>query len=165
MPTYRPVIIALLSVSLMPATAAAQAGPQNQSNIDQAGQIASQPARDIGVMKTKVPPLLEQAAEAPYSMAGASSCARIARSIHALNDVLGPDFDEDAPRHGTRGGALAKAGGTALVDSIIPFRGLVREVTGAAGAERRVQLAKFAGVARRGFLRGIYRTRGCRGAL
>ena len=165
MPNCRPLTIALLLASLAPASVVAQSAPQNDSTLDQAGHIASQPARDVGVVKTKVPPLLEQAADAPYSMAGASSCAQIASSIRALNGVLGPDFDENVPAHGTRGGAIAKAGGTALVDSIIPFRGLVREVTGAAGAERRVQLAKFAGVARRGFLRGIFRTRGCRGSL
>ena len=57
---------------------------------------------------------------------------------------------------------MSKAGGTALVDSIIPFRGLVREVSGAASSERRVQIATYAGVARRGFLHGMYRARGCR---
>ncbi len=162
MPMPRPATIALLLASLIPAGVSAQ---QNQSDLGQAGTIASQPARDVGAVKTKIPPLLEEAGEAPYSMNGTGSCPAIANSVRALNSVLGPDFDEFTPAHGTRGGAIAKAGGTALVDSIIPFRGLVREVSGAAAADRRLLLAKFAGVARRGFLRGIYRTRGCRGAL
>jgi hypothetical protein len=162
MSTYRSLTIALSLAALAPAAAIAQ---QDNSTATEAGRIAVRPAQDIGVVKTKVPPLLAEVAEDPYSMNGAGSCAAIANSVRALSNVLGPDFGEDAPARGTKKGAIAKAGGTALVDSIIPFRGLVREVTGAASAERRVQLATFAGVARRGFLRGIYRTRGCRGAL
>lgn len=161
MPTSRSFVIAILFATAAPAAAFAQ----DNSTAAEAGRIAVRPAQDIGVVKTKVPPLLAQVAEDPYSMNGTGSCPAIANSVRALNNVLGPDFGDDAPAHGNKKGAIAKAGGTALVDSIIPFRGLVREVTGAASAERRVQLATFAGVARRGFLRGIYRTRGCRGAL
>ena len=164
MPIRRSLTIALLLAAAAPTAGFAQSG-QDNSTATEAGRIAVRPAQDIGVVKTKVPPLLAQAAEDPYSMNGAGSCPAIATSVRALSNVLGPDFGDDAPVRGTKKGAIAKAGGTALVDSIIPFRGLVREVTGAASAERRVQLATFAGVARRGFLRGIYRTRGCRGAL
>ncbi len=165
MPPRRPVMLALLLISSSATRVSALSPPQNDNTAAEMGRIASQPARDIGVVKTRVPPLLERAADAPYTMAGTSSCARIAASIHALNAVLGADFDDtDTPR-GNRAGTIAKAGGAALIDSIIPFRGIVREVSGAANAERRVQLAKFAGVARRGFLRGLYRARGCRGRL
>ena len=159
-----PPFAALFLLALVPAGLAAQ-NTQNESTAGQAGRIASQPVRDVGVMKTKVPPLLERISDDPYSMAGASTCGGITSSIRALNNVLGPDFGDDAPVHGSRVGNVARAGGTALVDSIIPFRGLVREVSGAASAERRVQIATFAGVARRGFLRGIYRSRGCRTGL
>lgn len=162
MSTYRSLTIALALAALAPAAAIAQ---QDNSTATEAGRIAVRPAQDIGVVKTKTPPLLEQALEDPYTMNGAGSCAAIDNSLRALNGVLGPDFDDNAPvPAGSKKGAIAKAGGTALVDSIIPFRGLVREVTGAARAERHAQLAKFAGVARRGFLRGIAQTRGCRGA-
>ena len=165
MPLRRHAMIALLLISSNATMASAQSAPQNDSTEAEMGRIASQPARDIGVMKTRVPPLLERVSDAPYTMAGKSSCARIASSIHALNGVLGADFDDTEIPRGNRAGSIAKAGGSALIDSIIPFRGLVREVSGAANAERRVQLAKFAGVARRGFLRGLYRARNCRGRL
>ena len=49
-----------------------------------------------------------------------------------------------------------------IVNSLIPFRGLVREVTGAAPAERRLQAAIGAGLARRGYLRGLAETRHCK---
>ena len=165
MPIRRCLPFALLFVAALPAAASAQTG-QDNSTAAEAGRIAERPAKDLGVVKTKTPPLLERALEDPYSMNGAGSCPAIANSVRALNGEPGPDFDDDTPvPAGSKKGALAKAGGTALVDSIIPFRGLVREVTGAASAERHVQLAKFAGGARRGFLRGIYQTRGCSGRL
>ncbi|MEE3154506.1 MAG: hypothetical protein VX309_03150, partial [Pseudomonadota bacterium] len=55
-----------------------------------------------------------------------------------------------------------EAGGKTIVNSIIPFRGLVREITGAAPAQRRLNTAIDAGFARRGFLRGAAISRGCR---
>ena len=76
--------------------------------------------------------------------------------------MLGADF-----RPGNRPAkrSVAKIGGTAVVNSLIPFRGVVREISGAAAADRRLQAATDAGIARRGFLRGVYQTRGCKGGL
>jgi len=42
---------------------------------------------------------------------------------------------------------------------------VIREVSGAASAQRALQAAIAAGFARRGFLRGVYQTRGCKPAL
>lgn len=47
------------------------------------------------------------------------------------------------------------------MNSLIPFRTFVREVTGAAPAQRRFQAAVDLGYARRGFLRAVYRLRNC----
>ena len=59
---------------------------------------------------------------------------------------------------------LAEAGGKTIVNTIIPFRGLVREISGAAPAERRLAAAIDAGFARRGFLRGTALARRCPGS-
>ncbi len=48
-----------------------------------------------------------------------------------------------------RAGKLAEAGGKAVINSIIPFRSLLREVTGAAPADRRLNAALDASYARR----------------
>jgi hypothetical protein len=61
-----------------------------------------------------------------------------------------------------RAGKLAEAGGKTIINSIIPFRGLVREVTGAAPNDRRMNAAVDAGLARRGFLRGVHLRQGCK---
>ena len=130
-----------------------------------AGRIASQPARDVGVAKTGIPIPLQKAWDAPYSLKGLRTCRDISRAFHELTDVIGPDFKAGDIKKENKAGKLAEAGGKTIVNSIIPFRGLVREVTGAAPAQRRLERAIAAGYARRGFLRGVHQTRKCRTKL
>lgn len=127
-----------------------------------AGNIAVQPARDIGARKVTIPPVLQGAIAAPYGTAGASTCGQIGASLRALNGVLGPDFVAGAQTNENRASKIAEAGGKTIVNSLIPFRGLVREVSGAAPAQRRLNAAIDAGYARRGFLRGLAKAKGCR---
>jgi hypothetical protein len=141
--------------------AAAQA-QQEGSTGERIERVATQPARDVGLERTTIPPLLERAAADPYSLTGLRTCAQIAAALAELDGVLGPDFDVPPAASGSRAGRVAEAGGRALVDAVIPFRGVVRELSGSAGADRRLRAATDAGIARRGFLRGVHRTRGCR---
>lgn len=127
-----------------------------------AGDIAMQPARDVGVKKIDIPLPIQQAAAAPYSLRGLKTCAQLSRAVFELNDVLGPDYDGAVTTHENKVGKLAEAGGKTIVNTIIPFRGLVREVSGAAPAERHLDADIRAALARRGFLRGVATARRCR---
>ena len=127
-----------------------------------AGEIAMQPARDVGAKKIEIPVPIQQAAVAPYSLRGLNGCTRLDRAIFELNDVLGPDYDGAVAVHENKAGKLAEAGGKTIVNTIIPFRGLVREISGAAPAERRLNADIRAAFARRGFLRGVATARKCR---
>jgi hypothetical protein len=82
--------------------------------------------------------------------------------VKELNQVLGPDYQPGAKHQENRMAKLAEAGGKTVINSLIPFRGLVREVSGAAPAQRNLNAAVDAGYARRGFLRGVHATRQCR---
>lgn len=144
---------------------AGNAGAQNESTMRQAGGIVSQPARDVGLARTTIPPVLEQAARSPYATEGTRNCSALALAVADLDEALGPDFGHSTTRRGSKAGSLAKQGGAAVVDSLIPFRGVVREVSGAAAAERRLAAAVNAGYARRGFLRGLSVARRCSPAL
>ena len=124
--------------------------------------IVSQPAKDVGIMRIKIPPILIDAAASPYSLSGLKTCRQISGEIIELSTVLGPDYGAPPAAQRGRAGAIASAGGRAVVNSIIPFRGVVREVTGAAPAERQYNAAVDAGLARRGFLRGVHQTRKCK---
>lgn len=132
---------------------------------ESAGRIASQPVRDVGVAKTKFPPPLVEANENPYHLKGIRTCKQVAAAHLALSDVLGPDLTAGQVAKENRAGKLAEAGGQTVVNSLIPFRGLVREISGAAPAQRRLNRAIDSGYARRGFLRGIHQARGCKTKL
>jgi len=128
---------------------------------NRAGEIATQPLEDAGVRRIEVPPVLQRAVTAPYARPGRGGCATINGELAGLNEALGPDLPV-ASNNGRTPGRIAEAGGRTIVNSIIPFRSLVRELTGAAAADRRLQEAVEAGFARRGYLRGLAEARGCR---
>lgn len=173
------------SVALAPVMAAAQSTPpadpgqntapaagepgspstrdeKRKETIDDTKDVVSQPAKDVGIAKTKIPPSLVEASEAPYSLAGLKTCRQIADAVRVLDATLGPDYSAGGPNNKV---SVGKAAGGAVVNSLIPFRGVVREVSGAAAADRRLTAATQAGFARRGFLRGVHQTRGCKEAL
>ena len=143
----------------------AKAPPAKRGTGDRAEDIVTQPARDVGVSRKAIPPPLVKATNDPYSLTGLKNCRQIAAAVAELNEVIGPDFSGSAQYRENRMAKLAAAGGRSVVNSIIPFRSLVREVTGAAPADRRLRAAIDAGFARRGYLRGVYATRGCRPRL
>lgn len=137
------------------------ATPQTQTVVGKAGEIVTQPARDLRVVDTKIPPVLRIAAQGPYSLAGLADCTQLATAIRELNAVLGPDYLLPTEKRENKAGKVAEAGAKTIVNAFIPFRGLVRELTGAAAAKRRLEDAINAGYARRGFLRGIQTSKGC----
>lgn len=123
--------------------------------------IVSQPVKDIGVKRTEIPPVLAAAEVSPYALNDAANCSAMAQALADLDEVLGPDYMVERLPVENRNARIAEAGGRAVVNSIIPFRGIVREVTGAAAADRALASAVDAGIARRGFLRGLQTAQGC----
>lgn len=136
-----------------------------KEGVARVGDIAIQPVRDVGIAKDEIPAPLVAAVASPYSLAGLKRCKQLGASIAGLTEILGPDFGTAPAEAENRIGKIAEAGGRTVVNSIIPFRGLVREFTGAAPAQRRLNAAIDAGYARRGFLRGVYSQRGCKPTL
>ncbi|WP_419252334.1 hypothetical protein ACN2C6_13220 [Caulobacter sp. ErkDOM-YI] len=128
-------------------------------------EIGSQPVRDVGVMRRDTPPILEEALADPYTLKGLKTCVQLAGEVRKLNEALGPDYIVGNEVKESRAGKLAAAGGRTVINSIIPFRSLVREITGAAPAERHLNAALDAGLARRGFLRGVHYKQRCKTAF
>ncbi|MBO9525653.1 MAG: hypothetical protein J7517_05915 [Sphingobium yanoikuyae] len=135
---------------------------KKDDTLDKAGNIATQPARDVGIDKTETPPLLQKAVENPYAPPPSKSCKGLNASMGELNAVLGPDFTVGQAANEDRTGKIAEGVGKSIVNSLIPFRGVVREISGAAPAERRLRAAIAAGLARRGYLRGMASAKGCK---
>ncbi|MGN6819458.1 MAG: hypothetical protein ACTHJR_12380 [Sphingomonas sp.] len=151
-------------------TAPATADPAPQSTRDEKRKatvedtkdVISQPVKDVGIAKNKIPPSLVEAANAPYALDGLKTCQQLADAVRVLDAALGPDYSAGGPNDKV---SLGKAAGGAVVNSLIPFRGVVREISGAAAADRRLAAATQTGFARRGFLRGVHQERGCTDAL
>ncbi len=127
---------------------------------------ALQPFADVGLKQEKIPPLLK-AIKTPYANDAPLDCQSIGAAILELDIVLGQDVDVRLAEKTLRDKG-ADAAGEALVDaveststSVIPFRGLVREVSGASGRDRRAAAAVQAGKLRRAYLKGIGQTLGC----
>lgn len=135
---------------------------RRDDTLDKAGTIASQPVRDVGLDKDEIPPILLKAMDNPYAPPPSRTCKGLKTSLAELNAVLGEDFTAGAAANENRTGKIAEAVGKTIVNSLIPFRGLVREISGAAPAQRRLQAAVTAGIARRGYLRGQAAAKGCK---
>ncbi len=124
-----------------------------------AEDIARQPLRDLNIDREGIPVALQNAMSDSYASEGLNSCNDIVGEVAALDQVLGADFDIADNEDG--GGINPNRVARSLVGSLIPFRSIVREITGARDREREVELAVIAGVVRRGFLKGLGQQRGC----
>lgn len=123
------------------------------------GDAVATPVEDLNLKKDAIPPLLIAAQERPYDTTGLRRCPQIAAAVTELDAVLGPDIDLPQDAKGrTSAGSVAQA----AVGAFIPFRGLIREISGANASERRLEAAIQAGIARRSYLKGLGEARGCR---
>lgn len=121
--------------------------------------IAKTPINDLNISKDPIPAMLVAAQERPYSLAGLSRCSNLIKEVEQLDAILGPDIDlPEEQRSRISAGRVGKW----VVSSFIPFRGLIREVSGANDHERKFRAAIQAGLARRGFLKGVGSAKGCK---
>lgn len=121
--------------------------------------VARTPLEDFNIDSDDIPDVLIAAARDPYASDGLTSCNDIVGEVAALDQVLGADFDLAVDEEGRRisAGRVAQS----VIGSFIPFRGIVREVSGANERRREVNTAITAGMVRRGFLKGLGQQRGC----
>ncbi|MEZ5742744.1 MAG: hypothetical protein R3D89_03155 [Sphingomonadaceae bacterium] len=124
-----------------------------------AKSAVTQPLQDLNLAGKKVPTELLLLREKPYATDGLDSCEAIDTQIASLEDILGPDVD--APQEG--GGMLRSALSTGgkFLGGFIPFRGVVRQLSGASERKKRMEDAVYVGVARRSFLKGFAASKGC----
>ncbi len=144
---------------------AAAQEPQPDDDLERMGKkaenIARQPMKDVGLMRENPPEVLRDAQKAPYTLVGLKRCDDFRRAIFELEAYLGPDVDAVDEKGDALHERLAEAGAKSIVYSLIPFRSFVREATGAAEADRKFRMMVAAGMARRGYLKGIAREREC----
>lgn len=130
--------------------------PVTESDVS-AGDVATTPLSDLNLKKGEIPVLLIAAQDRPYDLTGMTRCSGLTSAVSNLDVILGEDIDITDPDGSTSAGKVAQS----AVGSLIPFRGLIREVSGANSQDRKLQLAIRAGMARRAFLKGVGLQRGC----
>ncbi len=145
------------------ASASAETPNTEQPMLHHAGKAVMQPAKDVNLRKDKIPVRLQEIRKAPYDLTGIEGCRALSTEINSLRPLLGPDVDEDpklskAEKRERKASRLA--GG--FIGGLIPFRAVVREVSGANASRRRYQAALAAGFARRSYLKGIAMGQGCK---
>lgn len=148
----------LLALAASPALARSQDKPVTDKSVD-AVDVATTPMTDLNIRKDEIPTVLLIAQTSPYDIAQMGRCSQIAAAVGELDALLGDDID--LPQKGEERispGRVAQS----VVGSFIPFRGVVREISGANDQRRRMDAAIQAGVARRAFLKGYGQAKGCR---
>ena len=144
-------------MALGSAPLAAQDKPVRGDDIDGRGVVMT-PVDDLNIDGDEIPEVLREAQMDAYASEKLVDCEAIGRELVRLDAVLGKDFDlEQDKRRRVTAGRVGKT----VVASFIPFRGLLREVTGAAEEARELEDAIVAGGTRRGYLKGLGEARGC----
>ncbi|MGA9658861.1 MAG: hypothetical protein WBQ60_07155 [Asticcacaulis sp.] len=134
------------------------------------GDAFMAPLEDLNVRKRDIPLILTQATTKPYDLSGLDTCEAIASEVTKLDSLLGADFDEPPAPADQR--TISEKGGEAAKDmargsvrnaarSIIPFRGLVRQITGAQRHQKEMDTAIQAGKVRRAYLKGVGMNKNC----
>ena len=126
---------------------------------------ATAPLRDLNVMRAEIPDLLLQAMADPYARPPRNyNCRQLIALIRPLDDVLGVDIDrvniEDQDMM-DRGKSTALGTAADLASGAIPFRGVVRKLSGAEKHDRLMRDAITAGAVRRAYLKGLGESKGC----
>jgi hypothetical protein len=138
----------------------------SEANRESLKGAAQAPLRDLNVIRTQVPDILIQAMADPYARPTTKKCSELVALIQPLNDALGADIDtpatveEQGMMQRSRPMALGAVAGVA--SDVIPFRGVIRQVSGAARHDEYVQAAIVAGFSRRAYLKGLGEVRGCK---
>lgn len=155
--------LAIMLVISLSYPAFAQTSLADQSMGDHVGNAMTQPLRDVNLKKNKIAAKLEQIRYHPYDLTNMRGCASLDYELAQLEQVLGPDVNEViliGEEEKRERGISQVAGG--IIGGLIPFRGVIREISGANAAERDYLNAFASGNARRSFLKGIAVSKGCR---
>ena len=130
-------------------------------------EAAHAPFEDFNLVRSRIPVVLLQAGQDPYSRPQPLNCDGLSKELARLDDALGPDFDVAQVKRSNmdRGAAYAAGAGARamkdLTEGWIPMRSWVRYMSGAEQHSKDVTSAISAGQARRAYLKGLAQSEGC----
>lgn len=141
----RNALVATLLAGALAACASQPMPPPGQSKM---ADPISQPLKDLSLIREVAPEVLVQAAAEPYRPP--SGCAALRAELARLDEALGPDVDHVKAGEGFSGLVADLISGAVG----LPFRGVVRKVSGADARDRALKAAVLSGMVRRGYLKG-----------
>ncbi|MFT4091430.1 MAG: hypothetical protein QM645_11905 [Asticcacaulis sp.] len=134
------------------------------------GEAVTAPLVDLNLKRKEIPPVLQRAVANTYDLGGLYHCDAMAAEVRQLDAVLGADFDEppppeDSDTYTERGGQMASkytldAVRGAATD-IIPYRSVIRRLSGAEKHHKAYEKAVDAGHVRRAYLKGVGMHKNC----
>lgn len=146
--------LGLAGGALAALTSVAEAQPVTQRQ-ESVGRTVATPLEDLNLRKVEIPGVLQRAVTDPYVIRGLTGCAAVAAEVGRLDAALGPDRDQAQAPEEKGAGATAMGLVRAGAEGVVPYRGWLRRLSGAAAHEARVREAVNAGAARRGYLKGM----------
>jgi hypothetical protein len=129
-----------------------------------AGEVLKQPLKDLNVLKDVIPEVLLKAKAAPYAKPREETCHGIRVEIYELDYALGEDLDARTAPDDSMSKKIADETynlARGAVSGLLPYRGIVRRVTGAEKHAREINEALLAGAVRRSYLKGFGESLGC----
>ncbi len=179
----RHITLPLIALFLIPACATGTASQDNNGSIsrdvgavasgaatqtrDGFAGAASAPLEDLNLRRREIPQLLA-GLQSPSGPPTEMTCAGIAMDIAELDAVLGSYWDSGKPDERLTTEVLADEASNAALDAVrsvstgwIPFRGLVRQATGAESHEKKYNQAFKIGAQRRAYLKGYGQALSC----
>ena len=131
--------------------------PTTQGTHDVGGAAAT-PLRNANLVRQNIPSVLEAAVADPYALPQPLTCGTLANGVVELNGALGDDLDAKTKNNSAKLGPEAVK---VAANTLIPWQGVLRFVSGADARDRRVRRAIIAGSVRRAYLKGLGEARGC----
>jgi hypothetical protein len=150
----------LLMLPIVPALSQAPGEKPVETN-KAMGDAITQPLSDANLRRKEIPAGLIAIRDDPYALDGIRTCNQIIAAVREMDEALGTDFDRASPedRQKTERRAAKVAGG--VIGGLVPFRGIIREISGANKADEDFRAALYAGAVRRGFLKGFGKALRC----
>lgn len=130
-------------------------------------EAVQSPLVDLNIKRSEIPESLQHITGRPYATPERLQCKVMKEEIEALDSALGPDMSsgeiknsltDDKTDYVKEGASMLQSEAIGFVAgkaSIIPFRGIVRQVTGAAKHSKEVARAYESGKLRRAYLKGL----------
>jgi len=126
----------------------------------EARDVALLPLADLNLERDEIPPVLVQAKASPYADDALDNCMAVRAAIGDLDAVLGEDFDMPGVKAAGGGLEVGKVA-RSVVGMLIPYRGVIREVSGANAHAKAFKEAIVAGMMRRAYLKGLGQAMDC----